>query len=44
VELLELENLVRRFELAQAQSHTTIFFPKDKAEILARWQQDRARL
>lgn len=44
VELLGPENLVRRFELAKAQSHTTIFFPEDKAEILARWQQDRARL
>ena len=43
VEIIGSEGFVRRFPLADAGSHTTIFFPEDKAQIAARWQRDRAR-
>jgi transposase len=43
VDVIGPEGFVRRFPLADAGSHTTIFFPEDKAQIAARWQRDRAR-
>ncbi len=35
---------IRRFPLAAAGSHTTLFFPDDRAQILARWKRDQGRL
>jgi len=43
VDVIGPEGFVRRFPLADAGSHTTIFYPEDKAQIAARWQRDRAR-
>ncbi len=37
------EGVIRRFPLAAAGSHTTLFFPEDRAQIAARWKRDQRR-
>ena len=38
------EGLIRCFPLSAAGSHTTIFFPEDRAQLLARWKHDQDRV
>lgn len=44
VEVVGPEGVIRRFPLAGAGSHTTAFFPEDRAAIIARWNRDQRRL
>ena len=42
--LMGPQGLIRCFSLAPAGSHTTIFFPEDRAQLLARWKRDQDRV
>lgn len=44
VDVMGSEGLIRRFSLAAAGSHTTQFFPDDRAQLVARWNRDQRRL
>lgn len=43
VDVMGPKGLIRRFPLAPAGSHTTVFFPEDRAQIVARWKRDQDR-
>ena len=44
VALMGPQGLIRRFQLASPGSHTTVFFPEDRAQLLAHWKRDQDRV
>ena len=44
VDLVGPEGLIQRFPLAPAGSHTTLFFPDDRAQIAALWKHNQQQL
>jgi hypothetical protein len=44
VALMGPQGLIRRFQLVSPGSHSTVFFPEDRAQLLACWKRDQDRV